>query len=555
MPEPSQAVAPPGRLSRLYNSVSLRLFLLLFGVVVAGGVLQAFVGARSTSTQWMDFLEQSASRTSELIKKGTYFGMLLNRKEEIHRTIAKIAQTPDVAGVRIYDKRGVIIFSADPAEIGRSVDLQADACVVCHDRAQPLHSVPTKNRTRVYQNADGGRVLGLISPIENQPECSDAACHAHRKDQTILGVLDVMMSLSSADERMRAMNRNLMLASLLMVAVIGASSGLFIYRVVRVPVRRLIAGTERVARGDLDTRIDVGTRNQIGQLAVSFNSMTDDLRLARRELTAWSERLEKKVVEKTDELGHAHQQIVQMEKMASLGKLSATVAHELNNPLAGILTYAKLIGRSLGDEGFAPGERDEIARYLDLIQKESRRCGDIVRNLLTFARVSGGEFALQRVNPILDRAAMLIRHHVEMKGIRLESVPCAGDDQVVCDADQLQQAVLALLVNAVEAMPQGGTLTLRAEGDADAVRIQVADTGVGIPPEVLTHVFEPFFSTKEGGTGVGLGLSVVYGIVQRHAGRVDVDSAIGKGTTFTLRFPRKPVAPETAEAGPGGRQA
>jgi two-component system NtrC family sensor kinase len=554
MPEPSQTVAPPGRFSRLYNSVSLRLFLLLFGVVVAGGVLQAFVGARSTSTQWMDFLEQSASRTSELIKKGTYYGMLLNRKEEIHRTIAKIAQTPDVAGVRIYDKRGVIIFSADPAEIGRTVDLQAEACVVCHDRAAPLHSVPARSRTRLYESADGGRILGLISPIENQPECSDAACHAHRSDQTILGVLDVMMSLSSADERMRAMNRNLMLSSLLMVAVIGAASGLFIYRVVRVPVRRLIAGTERVSRGDLDTRIDVGRRNQIGQLAESFNAMTDDLRLARQELTAWSERLEKKVVEKTDELSHAQHQIVQMEKMASLGKLSATVAHELNNPLAGILTYAKLIGRSLGDEGFAPGERDEIARYLDLIQKESRRCGDIVRNLLTFARVSGGEFALQRVNPILERAAMLIRHHVEMKGIRLENTPCDGDDQVVCDADQLQQAVLALLVNAVEAMPQGGMLTLRAEGDRDAVRIQVADTGVGIPPEVLPSIFEPFFSTKEGGTGVGLGLSVVYGIVQRHAGRVDVDSAIGKGTTFTLRFPRKPVAPASGGAGPGGRR-
>ncbi len=539
MPEANHSVAPPGRLTRLYHSVSLRLFLLLFGVVVAGGILQAFVGARATSSQWMDFLEQSAGRTSELIKTGTYYGMLLNRKEEIHRTIAQIAQTPDVAGVRIYDKRGVIIFSADRAEIGRTVDLQAEACVVCHDRAEPLHSVPARSRTRLYTNADGGRILGLISPIENQPECSSGGCHAHPKDQTVLGVLDVMMSLSSADERMATMNRDLALSSLLMIAVIGASSALFIYRVVRVPVLRLIRGTERVARGDLDSRIDVGTRNQIGQLAVSFNAMTDELKAARQELTAWSDKLEKKVVEKTDELSHAHQQIVQMEKMASLGKLSATVAHELNNPLAGILTYSKLIGRSLGEEGFAPGDREEIARYLDLIQKESRRCGDIVRNLLAFARASGGEFALQHLNPILERAAMLIRHHLEMKGIRLENVPIAGDDQIVCDADQVQQAILALLVNAVEAMPQGGTLTLRAEGDADAVRIAVADSGVGIPAEVLPNIFEPFFSTKEGGTGVGLGLSVVYGIVQRHAGRVDVESAVGRGTTFTLRFPRK----------------
>jgi two-component system, NtrC family, sensor kinase len=542
MPEENHAPPPPSRLSLLYNSVSLRLFLLLFGVVLAGVAVHAYVSTRSSSGQWMDFLEQSANRTSELIKKATYYGMLLNRKDEIHRNIVKIAQAPGVAGVRIYDKRGVIIFSADQEEIGRRVDLQAEACVVCHDRTQPLQSVPTKNRMRVYRAPDGGRVLGLISSIENQPECVSASCHAHGADQTILGVLDVMLSLSSADERMRGQNRELMLSSLLMVAVIGASSALFIYRVIRVPVRRLIAGTARVARGDLDTRIDVGTRNQIGQLAESFNAMTDDLSRARQELTEWSEKLEKKVVEKTDELSHAHRQIVQMEKMASLGKLSATVAHELNNPLAGILTYAKLVGRSVGEERFEPGEREEIARYLDLIQKESRRCGDIVKNLLVFARVSGGEFALQHLNPILERATMLVRHHLEITGIRLESSAIAGDDAIVCDADQIQQALLALLVNAVEAMPQGGTLTLRAVEERETVRIDVGDTGVGIPPEVLPHVFEPFFSTKEGGTGVGLGLSVVYGIVQRHGGTVAADSTVGRGTTFTLRFPRKLAA-------------
>jgi two-component system, NtrC family, sensor kinase len=554
MPEENRVSPPSSRLATLYNSVSLRLFLLLFGVVVVGVAAHAFVSSRSTSAQWMDFLEQSANRTSELIKKGTYYGMLLNRKEEIHRTIVKIAQTPGVAGVRIYDKHGVVIFSADPAEIGRRVDLQAEACVVCHDRAEPLHSVPVRSRTRVYRGPDGGRILGVTSSIENQPDCANAACHAHRADQTVLGVLDVTLSLSSADERMRAQTRELILSTLLLVAVIGATSALFIYRVVRVPVERLIEGTARVARGDLDTRIDVGTPNQIGQLAESFNAMTGDLRAARQELTRWSEKLEKKIAETTEELSRAHRQIVQMEKMASLGKLSATVAHELNNPLAGILTYAKLVGRSLHAERFDPGEREEVARYLDLIRKESRRCGDIVKNLLVFARVSGGEFALEHLDPILERAIMLVRHHLEIKGIRLESSGVEGDDTIVCDADQIQQALLALLVNAVEAMPKGGTLTLRAADDRETVRIDVSDTGVGIPPEVLLHVFEPFFSTKEGGAGVGLGLSVVYGIVERHGGSVTVDSTVGRGTTFTLRFPRKLAVPEAGvDTGPGRR--
>ncbi len=549
MAEEEKGVVRQHWLSRVFRSVSLRLFLILFGVVSAVFALQAYVNLRSASREWSAVLEQSASRTSELIKSGTHYGMLLNRKDEVHQNIIRIAQAPGVAGVRIYDKQGTIIFSADPAEIGRRVDMQAEACVVCHDRSAPLRSVPASNRVRIYLSPSGSRVLGVISSINNQSECSSAPCHAHSPSQTVLGVLDVMMSLEGADQQLADMKRQTVLWTLLMVGIVGLTTAIFIYRVVRVPVSRLIAGTERVARGDLDTRIHIGTRNQIGLLAESFNRMTEDLGRARKELTEWSEKLERKVVEKTEELGQAHRQIVHMEKMASLGKLSATVAHELNNPLAGILNYSKLVGRCLQDDGPTSDERPEVMRYLDLIQKESRRCGDIVRNLLLFARPAGGEFALQHVNPILERAAMLVHHHTQIAGIRMETEPLAGDDQVVCDADQLQQALVALLVNAVEAMPHGGSLMLKGEADDGVVRISVTDTGVGMSPEVQARIFEPFFSTKDGKTGVGLGLAVVYGIVQRHGGRIDVESAVGRGTTFTVRLPRQP-GPGLAERRP-----
>ncbi len=549
VPDASLGSAPRGRFGSLRDSLTLRLFVLLLGIVVIVFSVHGWITTRTTSQQWMDFLEQSAARTSELIKRGTYYGMLLNRKEEVHGTLAKIAQTPDVAAVRIYDKRGTIIFSTEPREIGRRVDRQADACVSCHEASQPLRALTTEKRLRVYRGPDGGRILGVISAIENHPECSDNACHAHRSDQTILGVLDVMMSMRYVDERIAAMSRQNLLSSLVMILVIGGASALFIWRVVRRPVGRLIAGTQRIAQGDLDTRLAVDSRDELGLLAASFNRMTDDLRRARQELTDWSVNLEKKVVEKTEELSRAQRQIIQMEKMSSLGKLATTVAHELNNPLAGILTYSKLVARDLGEEGFPPEERDEIARYLDLIQKESRRCGDIVRNLLLFARPSGGEFALQEINPILARAAMLIHHHSEMAGIQVQTIPLDGDDRVVCDADQLQQALVALLVNATEAMPGGGTLTVRADGDADRVRIRVADTGIGIAPELIPRIFEPFFSTKEGGTGVGLGLAVVYGIVQRHGGTIEVDSEVGRGTTFTVVLRRRQQAEGAASGG------
>ncbi len=542
MPSSEPLTTAPGRLSRLFNSVSVRLFLMLVGIVVAVFALHAYMSIRAATVQWTQLLEQSASRTSDLIKTATHYGMLLNRKDEIHRAIERIAQAPGVAGVRIYDKRGNVMFSADPSEIHRRVDLQAEACVVCHDRSQPLRSVPAKSRVRVYYGAGGVHTLGLISPIENQPECSDPSCHAHAPDQTVLGVLDVMLSLASADAQIDTIRREVVLSSLLMIAVVGAASALFINRAVRKPVSRLIAGTQRVARGDLETRIDVGTRNQIGQLADSFNRMTEDLKSAREELTEWSGKLEKKVVEKTEDLGRAQRHIVQMEKMASLGKLSATVAHELNNPLAGILTYARLVARSLEEDGMKPEEREEVARYLDLIQKESRRCGDIVRNLLLFARPSGGEFALHHVGPIVDRAVMLVQHHLQISDIRLEIVPPGENDTLVCDASELQQALVALLVNAVEAMPDGGTLTVRCEAEDGEVRIRISDTGAGIPAEALPHIFEPFFTTKAGGTGLGLGLAVVYGIVKRHGGRIEVESKVGEGTTFTVLLPRRPEA-------------
>ena len=251
------------------------------------------------------------------------------------------------------------------------------------------------------------------------------------------------------------------------------------------------------------------------------------------------------MVEKTDELSRAQRQVVHMEKMASLGKLAATVAHELNNPLAGILNYAKLIDRTLKEGGDDPEEQREVGRFLSVIEKESTRCGAIVKNLLLFARRSGAELALHPVNPIVERAVMLIRHHLEMSGIQLETRLAAGDVRLVCDADQVQQALVALLVNAVEAMSGGGTLTVEAaavegeggEAGGGAVALTVADTGVGIPPDALPHIFEPFFSTKDGTSGAGLGLAVVYGIVHRHGGTIDVDSAPGRGTRFRMVLP------------------
>jgi len=379
----------------------------------------------------------------------------------------------------------------------------------------------------------------MINPIRNSKECAGADCHADPEEQTILGVLDVKLSMAHSDESLRSTQREVMVAALAMALLIAAASVLFIYRLVRVPVSHLISGTQRIARGDLDTRIEVKSENQLGQLANAFNKMTGDLSLAYQEITEWSQTLEQRILEKTEELRRAQQQIVQMEKLSSLGKMAATVAHELNNPLSGILTYAKLTSLEL-NEANDGSKFDELLRYQTLIQKESARCGDIVRNLLLFSRASDYELAEHNVRRIIERALMLVQHHLEVAEIRLVTHLGDEDDTIVCDENQVQQALVALFVNAVEAMPEGGTLSVSCKALPDEMCIEVTDTGYGIPEEVRPQIFEPFFSTKEALDGVGLGLAVVYGIVQRHEGTIEVDSSGERGTTFRVRLPRRP---------------
>jgi two-component system NtrC family sensor kinase len=286
----------------------------------------------------------------------------------------------------------------------------------------------------------------------------------------------------------------------------------------------------------------------LARLAEAFNQMAGDLGVAQREVTQWSQKLEEKVVEKTEELGRAQRQVLHMEKMSSLGKLSATVAHELNNPIGGMLTYARLVRRELAEQPMDDAVREELTRYLSWIEMECSRCGAIVQNLLLFSRRAGAAMSSIDLNEVAERSLMLVRHHLEIKGIELHSELLDGNCRIVADAGQLQQALVALLVNALEAMnglENGkGKLTLQLGGGDDEVHIDVGDTGAGISAEVLPRIFEPFFSTKETERGVGLGLAVVYGIVQRHGGQIDVESQIGQGTVFHLRLPRQARGPD-----------
>ncbi|MBI4872432.1 MAG: HAMP domain-containing protein [Candidatus Riflebacteria bacterium] len=528
------------------RSVAFRLLLYLLPVIGAVTVVYAMVSFNTTRTHLTDLAERDVQRTSELIKRATHYGMLLNRKEDIHHTIRNLARSPDVASIRVYDKQGTIIFSAADGEIGTKVNQRAEACVNCHAQGLTTPSVEPSRRFRQFQSHDGERILGLISPIRNETSCSTAACHAHRADQTILGVLDVQMSMGFMERAISSARSQLTWATLAMLLIVALGTGLFINRVVVRPVLRIYAGTQKVAAGDLQTQVEVRTDDELGRLGKAFNRMTNELRTARQELTAWSDQLEKRVVEKTEQLGRVQRQVAHMDKMASLGKLAATVAHELNNPLAGILNYAKLVDRQLKGEQLPDESRKELGHFVELIQRESVRCGGIVRNLLSFARQSSTATAPAHLDEIVQRSLMLLKHKLELAEIKLETALLGTDDELICDAGQIQQALIALMMNAVEAMNgvPSGVLGVRLRSEGDRIEIAISDTGVGIAADKLDQIFEPFYSTKGEEGGVGLGLAVVYGVMRSHGYDIAVESQAGKGTTFRLRLTRQPHPPQ-----------
>lgn len=617
----------------MLNRIYLKIIIVvgLTTIVIIG--IYSYFSIHSQSYVLLAEVERHANQLSETVKRSTKYDMLLNRTEDVHRIINTIGQQAGIHKVRVFNKEGEIIYSSYQSDIGHMVDKNTEACYACHAADKPLEGLSIAEKTRIFRlDPDSTRIFGIIEPIYNEQSCWKAPCHAHPADLKVLGVLDVTMSLKEIDKQIYLSKIKIGIFALSAILAISIILALFIRKFVHKPVNNLVQATKQVAAGNLNYTIeDIGS-DELGLLAKSFNNMTKKLAEARLQL-------------------------FQSDKMASLGRLAAGVAHEINNPLTGVLTYSSFLLKRTK-------KNSEMQEDLKVIVRETMRSREIVKSLLDFARQSVPKKNKADINEIIDNAINVVENQLTISNIKIVKNLHKNLSNIMVDANQMQQVFINLLVNAADALDKdGGKITLTSSpislsplgitqiraatclknhslidnefkikgmpsiklkaksnghdgfinldpiygkhrnhygipfsknklfqlyctkcntslvnknkkcqkcgsptytinipsqgtlegctkfachwqkwdvvdrgGQKEYVEVKIADTGHGIVKEDLARIFEPFYSTK-GQKGTGLGLAVIWGIIDNHDGTINVQSEVGKGTTFIIRVP------------------
>lgn len=501
-----------------------------------------------------DHLQQEISRhvvqISEIVVKSTRYAMLMNEQDLTDKIIQDIGQQQGIERVRIISKDGTIIHSNQSAEVGYSVDRTDEPCIKCHLSNTPLQKVDDEDRWKVYTATDGHRTLTAMQPIRNEPSCSSASCHEHPANQSVLGIVDVAYSLSDIDQGLHQHSSNLLFVSAVVALLVAASVGMLLHRLIYVPLNDLEAGAKKFGQGDLDHRIPVRGDDDFGHVADAFNHMTVALKQSMSETQNLVQTLETKVEQKSQALQIAQAEVIQGEKLAAIGLLASGIAHELNNPLTGVLTFTSLLRKNMAD-----GTPD--AEDLDLVIRETKRCAGIIRRLLDFAREKVPVKGYFNLNRLIEDTVHFVDRPASLQQVEISTHLAADLPEIWGDADLIKQVLLNVIVNGEQAIEGAGQVIVSsriyqgaqppAPGMAPGplVEVSIQDTGCGIPESNLKRIFDPFFTSKEVGKGTGLGLSVSYGIIKSHGGGIQVDSVVGSGTTFRIYLPIEAPAEET----------
>ncbi|MEZ5083623.1 MAG: ATP-binding protein [Bacteroidales bacterium] len=492
-------------------------------------------------------IRQSGNNVGSIVEGALYHSMLTNDKGALQSTLDIINTMSGIDQVNMYDNKDSLVYSTFTFDT--TCQSNPD-CKSCHPNIGSMFSDDEKTYRIIDQksaccmNSDGNghRHLLIRSPILNEKSCYVSACHAHQESDKVLGSLVIKIPLEDLDMAVTNSSTDFFLLAtfttlLLVFFLIG-----FTRRNIKKPLNAIILASEAVSKGDRSKRLEInpGLLDDMRMVSLAFNNMLDNLDSANNELENWSHQLEYKVQRKSEELSEIQNELIHVEKIASLGKLSSSVAHEINNPLSGVLTYTKLVHKQLNKVDMDEATKESILKYLVVIERETKRCGDIVKGLLDFSRKDQQHFEQKHFHQILRETYNLMAHQMKMSEINFYSEFSAASDLIFCSENQIKQACVAILVNASEAIGENGEVVMRTKNtDPNHIQLSISDNGVGIAPEDIPHIFEPFFSAKQKTSGIGLGLAIVHGIVQSHKGKIEVDSELGKQTTITITLPLK----------------
>jgi two-component system, NtrC family, sensor kinase len=529
----------PRRLAR-------KLMLSITVIVVIIAAVSGLVNVRTEEKQLLYTMTLGADQLSKAITSATWHAMLDDRRETAYQVMQTIAEKQGIDRIRMFNRTGQVRFSTNPEDRDLAFDRTAQTCALCHAPGAPRLQLDLPSRVRIFRGVDRRRRLEMVTPIYNEKSCSEAECHAHPAGMKVLGVLDLSLNLESVDREVDSMKYRVLLVTAVEITLISVFIIFFTRRFLAHPIARLIDGFKAVSQMELDKPLGIVDRSEeLDELARSFNIMRDRLRAALAEINQFTQNLETKVEERTQQLKAAQKKLLQSDRLASLGQLSASVAHEINNPVSGVLNLSMLMQRMLKEDGIPPNRIEEFRKYLSQVTGETARVGRIVSDLLAFSRRGTPQRAPADLNKIVRMTLSLVQHKMKLSNVAVEASLAEDLPAASCDASQMQQVVLNLVLNAAEATQAKSERRVRVEtarGEGN-VSLVVSDNGEGIPPENLSKIFDPFFTTKSEGKGVGLGLAVSYGIIQAHGGEIEVKSVVGEGTVFTVSLPIEPAAP------------
>ncbi|MEI6888358.1 MAG: sensor histidine kinase [Bacteroidales bacterium] len=531
---------------RFRSSIYSRVVLIIFASSVFLFVSFSII-FRSVNEEYLNtVIRQNGNNIGSIVGGSLYHSMLENDKSTLQNTLDIINTMPGIDEVNMYDSQDNLVYSSIPSDTTNNHS--NPNCLSCHSNLKAMF--PSKGKhykiidvgsdCKMNHNDNQGRHLLIKLPILNEKSCYQSSCHAHKVSDEILGSLIIKIPLSDLDAAVQKSSTEFFLLAIFTTLFLVGFLIFFTRQRIKKPLNALVKASIAVANGDKSTRVEI-MPNQLDDMKMvsqAFNDMLDNLQAATNELENWSQQLEYKVQKKSEELSSAQNELIHIERLASLGKLSSSVAHEINNPLSGILIYTKLIYKQLSNPELYASKRDSMLKHLKLIESEAKRCGEIVKGLLEFSKKDQEDFEPRHLHEILQETYELMSHPIKIANINFYSDFTATSDLIYCSPNQIKQACVAMLVNASESLNENGEIIIRTlNPNEETVRFEIVDNGIGISVDDIPHIFEPFFSTKHNASGIGLGLAIVHGIMQSHNGKIQVKSEPAQGTTFSITLP------------------